>query len=228
MKASELIRIMQFGDSALPIGAFTFSNGVEAAIQTGVVHDSDTLKSFVRTSLQQAAQCDAIAVVAAHRAALAKNHDELMKIDWAVNNRKLNEEARLMTVRMGKKLAEISVHIIDNPLLNWWLSEIKLNNTLGTQPVTQAIVMAIQEIKERDVVVMHQYGIAMTILSAAIRLMRITHYETQHILFELNNEIESLCDIACCGDIEQMSSYTPVIDVLAAVHTKSFVRLFMN
>ncbi len=33
MEASDLIRIMQFGDSALPIGAFTFSNGVESAIQ---------------------------------------------------------------------------------------------------------------------------------------------------------------------------------------------------
>lgn len=228
MKASQLINILQFADSALPIGAFTFSNGVESAIQTGVVHDAPSLKSFVRTALSQAAQCDGIAVVAAHRAALADDHHELKKIDWAVNNRKLNEEARLMTVRMGKKLAEISVHIIDNPLLQWWLEQIKANQTLGTQPVTQAIVMAAQGISERDVVIMHQYGIAMTMLSAAIRLMRITHYETQHILFELNGEIESFCEIAISGDIEKMSSYTPIIDVLAAVHNQSFVRLFMN
>lgn len=110
----------------------------------------------------------------------------------------------------------------------WWLAQIKSGDTPGTQPVTQAIVMAVQGIGEREVVVMHQYGIAMTILSAAMRLMRITHFETQHILFELNNDIETFCDIAACGDIEQMSSYVPVIDVLAAVHTKSFVRLFMN
>ena len=42
MNASDLIRIMQFGDSVLPVGAFTFSNGVESAIQTGVVHDVPT------------------------------------------------------------------------------------------------------------------------------------------------------------------------------------------
>ena len=228
MKASELIRILQFADSALPIGAFTFSNGVESAIQTGVVNNVESLKSFVRTALKQAAECDGIAVVAAHRAVLMEDRAELMKIDWAVNNRKLNEEARLMTTRMGKKLAELSIHIIENPLLQWWLDQIKANQTIGTQPVTQAIVMAIQGVSERDVVVMHQYGIAMTILSAAIRLMRITHYQTQHILFELNDEIESFCDIAATGDINQMASYTPVIDVLAAMHTKSFVRLFMN
>lgn len=228
MEASDLIRIMQFGDSALPIGAFTFSNGVESAIQKSVVHNKETLKSFVHTSLKVAAHSDCIAIVAAHRATLAQDSDTLAKIDWAVNNRKLNEEARIMTTRMGKKLAEISVHIFEDPLVSGWLAKIKANEVPGTQPVIQAMVMAVQGITERDVVVMHQYGIAMTILSAAMRLMRITHYETQHILFELNEEIKVFCDIAACGDIEQMSSYVPVIDVLAAVHTKSFVRLFMN
>lgn len=228
MKAAELIRIMQFGDSALPIGAFTFSNGVESAIQSGVVHNPETLKGFIRTSLKQAASCDGIAVVAAHRAALADDRIKIIDIDWTVNNRKLNEEARLMACRMGKKLAELSVHIIDDKRLSWWLSQIKVNATPGSQPVAQAIVMAIQGIAEREVVVMHQYGIAMTILSAAMRLMRITHFETQQILFELNKEIESFCDIAASGDISEMSSYTPIMDVLAAMHTKSFVRLFMN
>lgn len=228
MKASDLIRIMQFGDSALPIGAFTFSNGVESAIQTGVVHDYQSLRGFVHTALKQAATCDGIGLVAAHRAVLANDKDAIINIDWAVNNRKLNEESRLMATRMGKKLAEISIHIFDDPLVGWWLEQIKSAKTPGTQPVTQAIVMAVQGIEEREVVVMHQYGIAMTILSAAMRLMRVTHYDTQHILFELNEEIESFCDIAQCGDIQQMSSYVPIIDVLAAVHTKSFVRLFMN
>lgn len=53
MNASDLIRIMQFGDSVLPVGAFTFSNGVESAIQTGVVRDVPTLKGFVLTALKQ-------------------------------------------------------------------------------------------------------------------------------------------------------------------------------
>lgn len=129
MKAADLIRIMQFGDSALPVGAFTFSNGVESAIQTGVVHDAETLKGFVRTALKQAASGDGIAVVAAHRAVLAGDNDAILRVDRAVNNRKLNEEARLMATRMGKKLAEISVHIFDDPLVAWWLAQIKSGDT---------------------------------------------------------------------------------------------------
>lgn len=102
MNASDLIRIMQFGDSVLPVGAFTFSNGVESAIQTGVVRDVPTLKGFVLTALKQAASCDGMGVVAAHRAVVADDRDGIIRADWAVNNRKLNEESRLMATRMGK------------------------------------------------------------------------------------------------------------------------------
>lgn len=99
---TELIHIMQFADSVLPVGAFSFSNGIESAIQKGIVKDADSLKGFVRTALKQAASCDGIAVVAAHRAVLAEDRQALVAADRAVYNRKINEENQLMTTRMGK------------------------------------------------------------------------------------------------------------------------------
>lgn len=228
MNASDLIRIMQFGDSVLPVGAFTFSNGVESAIQAGIIHDVPTLKGFVLTALKQAASCDGMGVVVAHRAVMSDDKESLFRADWAVNNRKLNEESRLMATRMGKKLAEMSIRVVEHPLIEWWLQEIKSGNAAGTYPVTQALVMAVQGIKEREVVVMHQYGVAMTMLSAAMRLMRITHFETQHIMFELSKDIETFCAIAETADIDQMSSYVPIVDILAAMHVQAHVRLFSN
>lgn len=228
LNARELIRIMQFGDSVLPVGAFSFSNGVESAIQKGVIHDVTSLKDFVRTSLKQAAHCDGIAVVAAHRAVRKGDKESVLRADWAVHNRKLNEENRLMATRMGKKLAEMAAPTVGHPLICWWLDQIKSEQAVGTYPVTQALVMAAQDISERSVIVMHQYGVAMTMLSAAIRLMRITHLEIQEILYSLNADIEHSCSLAEIGDLNQMSSYAPVIDVLASTHVNAHVRLFMN
>src|SRR4051794_23074655 len=100
------MRALQFGDSVLPVGSFSFSNGLESAVQFGVVHDLDTLREFVRTALRQAATGDGIAVLAAFRAARAGDDHRVDAADRAVFNRKLNEEMRTMTVRMGRKLAE--------------------------------------------------------------------------------------------------------------------------
>ena len=222
------MQALQFGDSTLPTGAFTFSHGLESAIERGLVKDAASLHSFVKTAVEQAASGDAIAVLHACRAVHQGDLQRLLEIDRSVHNRKLNEESRLMATRMGKKLAEMSIHVVEKPLVRWWLEQIKAGNAAGTYPVTQAVVMSTQGIGAREVVVMHQYGVAMTILSAAMRLMRVTHLDTQHILFELNHDIEAFCDIAEIGDIEQMSSYVPIVDVLAAVHVKAHVRLFMN
>ena len=158
MKAADLIRIMQFGDSALPVGAF-YSNGVESAIPDGCgFYDAETLKGLSATALKQAASGDGIAVVAAHRAVLAGDNDAILRVDRAVNNRKLNEEARLMATRMGKNWRSISVHILT--IRSWHGSWHRLKaGTPRTQPVTQAIVDGgTGGIGEREAVVMHQYG----------------------------------------------------------------------
>jgi urease accessory protein UreF len=63
--------VLQFGDSMLPIGGFSFSGGLESAIQKGVVTDVASLGEFTRTAVEQAARGDGIAIVCAHRAALA-------------------------------------------------------------------------------------------------------------------------------------------------------------
>src|ERR1700745_3487619 len=101
------MRILQFGDSMLPVGAFSFSNGLESAVQTGLVHDPDTLRQFVQTATEQAATGDGVAVLVAHRSALAEDFACTVEVDRAVFHRKLNEEMRTMTVRMGRKLAEL-------------------------------------------------------------------------------------------------------------------------
>src|SRR6476619_4591943 len=61
--AAFLSRMLQFGDSMFPIGAFAFSSGLESAIQKGVVTNAATLRAFTRTALEQAARADCIALI---------------------------------------------------------------------------------------------------------------------------------------------------------------------
>ena len=113
-----VMRLLQLGDSAFPVGAFSFSNGLEAAVQQAVVRDAETLAQFVRTATEQSAACDGIALLAAHRAARDGDRDGVIRADRALFRRKLNEEMRTMTVRMGQKLGEVASHAADLPLVD--------------------------------------------------------------------------------------------------------------
>src|SRR5438093_4506585 len=94
---TDAMRLLQFGDSMLPVGSFSFSNGLEAAVQQRIVHDVASLRQFVKTALHQAATSDGIALIDAHRATAANDIDRVVRADCAVLERKLNEEMRTMT-----------------------------------------------------------------------------------------------------------------------------------
>jgi urease accessory protein len=224
----ELMRILQFGDSVLPVGAFTFSNGLEAAVQTGLVHDLDTLRQFVQTAAEQAATGDGIAVLAAHRGALAGDFTRIVEADRAVFHRKLNEEMRTMTVRMGRKLAELTVHVLAAPGVGDWLAAIKQGETPGTYPIGQALVFAALGLAEQDAFAVHQYGVASMMLGAALRVLKISYLDAQAILFEVGSAAEAAYERAREATLEDMFAFAPVTDVLAAVHVKSKVRMFMS
>jgi urease accessory protein len=211
-----------------PVGGFSFSGGLESAIQNGVVADAATLQAFARTAVEQAARGDGIALIAAHRAAAAGDVDALMRIDEQVYVRKLSNEVRTMSVRMGKKFTEMGAQIIGGPLLCTWRECIETSFTPGCYPVALAITFAAQGLPSLGAFAVHQYGAAATTLSAALRLMKISHVETQKILYELNAGVETAYQIAAAANLPDMSGYAPLKEILAAVHTKAHVRLFMN
>jgi urease accessory protein len=223
-----LARMLQFGDSMFPIGAFSFSSGLESAVQKGVVTDAASLHAFTRTAVEQAARGDGIALIAAHRAAISIDVETLVQIDAQVYARKLSSEARSMSVRMGKKFTEMGVQVIGTPLLCTWRDRIETSATPGCYPVALAINFAVQQLPARQAFVVHQYGVAATILGAALRLMKISHVETQKILYALNVLIEPAYERATAASLSDMAGYAPLMEILAAVHTKAHVRLFMN
>jgi urease accessory protein len=226
--ATIFARMLQFGDSMFPIGGFSFSGGLESAIQKGVVADAATLHAFTRTAVEQAERGDGIALIAAHRAATAGDVEALIRIDEQVHVRKLSDEMRTMSVRMGKKFTEVGIQVIGAPLLCSWRECIEASVTPGCYPVALAISFAVQGLPAFGAFAVHRYGVSATTLSAALRLMKISHIDTQKILYDLNAGVEVAYERAAAAALSDMSGYAPLKEILAAVHTKAHVRLFMN
>src|SRR6185437_7527982 len=153
--AALLARMLQFGDSMFPIGGFSFSCGLESAVQKGIVRDTATLAAYARTAVEQAARGDGIALIAAHNAATAADFDALVSIDSVVFARKLSEETRTMTIRMGKKFTEIGLQVIGLPFLSRWCECIEAGTTPGCYPVSLAINFAVQNLSAREAFVVH-------------------------------------------------------------------------
>lgn len=230
-KGNDMIRVMrllQFTDSQFPVGTFSFSNGLETASFEKIVTNAETLEAFVRSQSHQAAFSDGVAALQAYRAYKAGDFEQCKKIDKYLYGFKMNDEARQMATRMGKKLAELGVKLYDNKFVKDWLEEIGKGNIPGMYPVTQGIMFALAGVSEKDLFCSHQYGVINMVLGAALRCVKVSHYDTQLILEKLSDHIEPLYEEASRMELKDMNAFYPELDILASLHEKGNMRMFMN
>ena len=216
MFINPILPLLQFSDATFPVGTFSFSNGLETASYEGLVHDAATLEQYTRSAARQAAFSDGVAALAAYRATQAGDYDAIRRADDALLRFKMNDEARLMLCRMGKKLAELGVHLWgDDTLMGRWLADIRSGATPGCCPV-------------RELYASHQYGVACMVVSAALRCVRVSHYDTQTILYRLAADTDTLYEQARTMSLDSMHAFVPEMDILASLHEKGKMRMFMN
>lgn len=224
----QIMHLLEFSDGTFPVGTFSFSNGLETAAHEGIVHDAATLEDFARSQALQAAFTDGIAALHAFRAFKAGDYEAVIEADKTLILCKMNDEARQMLRRMGKKLAELAGHLFEDELIARWLEAVKRGETPGTYPVATGIVFAAAGVSEEDLFCSHQYGVVNMVVSAALRCVRVSHYDTQRILFRLSGQVEALYDRVRDMRLDEMHAFFPELDILASLHEKGNMRMFMN
>lgn len=227
-RLTKLTRLIQFSDATFPVGSFSFSNGLETAAYEKIVTDAGTLRQFTESAARQAAFTDGIAAIHAFRAMRDGDFDTVLKADALLMGAKMNHEARLMLRRMGKKLAELSEKLFPGPEVIRWRQAIDSELTPGSYPVSQGVAFAAAGLTEEDLFASHQYGVANMILGAALRCVRVSHYDTQRILYDLSEAIPVLYDEVKPLSLYDMNAFVPEIDICASLHEKGNMRMFMS
>ena len=225
---AELFGLLQMGDSAFPIGGFSFSAGLEGAVAAGMVRSVDDLADYTRTLVCAAARLDATAALEAFRAIGQSRLTRLSSIDHRVLEMKLSPESRTMTLRLGARLCSLLRAISPSPLVERWGEMVDRADGRVTLPVAQAVGASLFDLGEQGLFAASLYGAASVVLNASLRLMRVSHYDTQHILLSLGPLVEQLYERYGSSDIEAMSTFTPLVDIAASLHERGQGRLFMN
>lgn len=228
-KFLSLIHLLQMSDSAFPVGTFSFSNGLETASHLGIVKDASTLEQYCASIARQAAFSDGVSAILSYRSARRAEIEEIVAIDKNLMLFKMNDESRLMLKRMGKKLAELSFKLFpDNKIVAEWLVNINNERTPGSYPVTQGVVFAAADISEEELFVSHQYGVINMVCSAALRCVRVSHFDTQIIIQRIGSKVKEWYDEARMMTLDDMNSFVPEADIFSSIHEKGIMRMFMN
>lgn len=224
-----MMKLLQMSDSMFPVGTFSFSNGLETASYEHFVTDAETLRQYTEAVSRQGAFTDGIAALHAYRATKDNDMEQLRAIDRRLMMCKLNDEARLMLVRMGKKLAELAVKLMPgDKFAAAWLAEIEAGNVEGSYPVTQGIIFALRDLSEEALFTSHQFGVINMVVSAALRCVRVSHYDTQLIINDAMERVPAMYDKVRKLSMNDINCFVPQMDIFASLHEKGMMRMFMN
>ena len=106
--AQSLLRLLQLASPALPVGAYTYSEGLETLVQTSVIHDSSTLIHWLNQEIAYGAvRIEAAIAIRTHQAAVSNHPAALGYWNQWLSAMRDTEELRLQSWQMGRSLTRL-------------------------------------------------------------------------------------------------------------------------
>ena len=223
LPASSLLQLIWLASPALPIGGFSYSEGLEAAVESGQTapHSiADWLQDQLHISLARgdlAALCKAVAAIQRHDAERVQDLNA-----WILQTRETHE-LRLQTEQMGRSLLEWLK--TQSPELDpvFWLAD-----QIPTYPIAFALAATRTQAGTRDIALTFCFAWAENMVQAAIKAVPLGQTAGQRILQQLAAEIPTAVDAAMQLPDSQRQAYTPMLAILSAQHESQYSRLFRS
>ncbi|HEV2172610.1 MAG TPA: urease accessory UreF family protein, partial [Nitrospira sp.] len=118
MNTVALLNGFRFLDSFFPSGGYAFSSGLEAAVQGGLVKNSEDFSQFVIESLTSGmGEREAVAVGLSHDAFMSGILELAFKVDRELDAMKLGRETRTASRQMGLQIIRVATGQKDRSLL---------------------------------------------------------------------------------------------------------------
>lgn len=225
----QLISLLHLASPALPIGGFSYSQGLEAAIDCGLVSDAATAERWIRDNLVQVqAQCEAPVWLLLHRAWRQRDAAEVARWnDWFHVTRETSE-LRLETEQMGWSLARLIGQ------MEW--GDAALRDTLRSLsplclPTAFAAACVALDIDAREGLAAYAFNWAENQVAAALKAVPLGQVAGQQILHGLHRHVLDTVDEAARradADPPQLSTFSPMLGLLSARHETQYSRLFRS
>jgi urease accessory protein len=224
--ALKLNRLLQLCSANLPVGGFSFSQGLEYAIDSGWINNAEETHDWVSLTLTQALAPTDIAVIKRLYSAL-QNNDFDSFIEWnqlIIASRESNE-FRLADLAMGKALVRLLT------LLNGVNTE-QYQQILSPKNVSFVSAFTIAAYLFQLTLHDAQSGYCWTYIdnqiAAATKLVPLGQTQSQNLLFELTEHVEQAINIANdVADVEVGASL-PHLAMASAWHETQYSRLFRS
>ena len=228
LPAASLLRLIWLASPALPVGGFSYSEGLEAAIDAGLVNtETDVARWLVEQLHLAQARADLPALAQAMEAWRDGRQDRAEALNaWVLHTRE-SSELRLQTEQMGRSLTEwLRNQYADAPDA---LAQIEALAAMGpSYPVAFALACVLAGAPAPEALMAYAFGWSENMVQAAIKAVPLGQSAGQRVLARLAVEIPTAVADALAVDDDGRQSFSPMLAILSARHEVQYSRLFRS
>jgi urease accessory protein len=225
--ASTRLQLMWLASPALPVGGFSYSEGLEAAVEAGLVHDEPTASAWLAGQLQLSlARADLPAMAAACTAWAAHDDAALSAINAWLHQTRETQELRGQSEQMGRSLLDWlrnGPHAEDPRLIT-----LAALQPVPLWPTAFALAATLAGASAEDTLLAFAWGWAENMAQAAMKAVPLGQLAAQRMLVPLAEQIPAVVQAALALPEAERQAFTPMLAILSAQHETQYSRLFRS
>lgn len=226
MKAASLLHLLQLCSPSLPVGAYSYSQGLEAAMECGHVHDEATSRAWIAAMLDDVvARFEAPVTWRLLQAFDARDANAVNHWTEVFVASRDSAEFRAETLQMGYSLGKLLPELVpdDEGLLSLLppLTELPFPTALA------AAAVALQ-VPAEDALLGMLFSWAENQVLACVKSVPLGQVAGQRLLLSLAPQLEKAAAIAMQIADEDMSNWSPGLSLLSMQHEVQYSRLYRS
>lgn len=222
--ARALYRLMAWLSPAYPVGAFSYSSGIEWAVEFGDIANAGALKDWLTTMLADGGGfCDAVLFVHAHRA--VADDGALRDIAELAAALAPSKERHLETTAQGNAFIETTratwpCAALDRLKQSW--------DGAVAYPVAVAVAAAGHGIALQPALAAFLQALVANWVSAGVRLVPLGQTDGQRIVAALEPVVAATAERALVTSLDDMGASAFRADLAGLRHETQYTRLFRS
>ncbi len=226
MNATHLAKLLQLASPTLPVGAYSYSQGLESAVEARTVHDAVTAQTWIGDVLAlSAANMEAPVLLRLMRAWSQADMGAVETWNAFFLASRETAELRAETVQMGYSLTRLLTEIgeADAP------SFAQLQGLAEPAfPTAYACVAAHWRIDASSALIAYLWSWAENQVMAAIKAVPLGQTAGQKILLALGARLDALAQAAASRSDNELGNFAPGLAMLSSRHETQYSRLFRS
>jgi urease accessory protein len=225
-EAAALYRLMTWLSPSFPVGAFSYSSGIEWAVEAGDIKDAASLRDWLAAMLADGSGfCDGVFLAQAHGAVLAHDVARLRELAELASAFVPSRERQLETTTQGRAFIEIARAAWNAPGLD---ESIAACAGAIVYPVAVGLVSAAHNIPLAPALHAFFHAVASNWISAGSRLIPLGQTDSQRVLADLEPVAAATAKRALAASLDDVGSATFRADLAGLRHETQYTRLFRS